>query len=168
MISCGPDGGPGLTSASLGAQVSGIALGDGQVWAAAGKLVQIDPKTGAHRSFDAGPGAVSAAVDNGVWIAHPAGNLTRFTPKRGVTANITVGAPLAQVVTIKGGMAVWALGPEGVYEVSPETFEIIGQAQFRSRPVGITLANRAAYVATSDGHLVRISAPGIPAPPARR
>jgi serine/threonine-protein kinase len=163
VIHYGADGGSGSTSAAVGVPVTGLAIGQGDVWAADGALVRIDPRTGAHRSFQVGPGAISVAVDtNGVWVAHPTGNLTRFDPGRGVTANITVGPSLTQVAAEPGAAAVWAIGHEGVYEVSPTSFDVIGKAQLRSTPVGITLANGSAFVATSDGHLVRFSAPGIP------
>lgn len=152
-------GGDRITRAKLPGSASGMAVGEGWVWVADRNLVRIDPADGASRTFYSGPGAVSVALDRGVWTAHSTGFVTRFNPradKLDLNTNIAVAQSLSRIAAVEGARSVWAIGKEGLYRIDSSSLSVTGAVGFRSTPIALTAEPGLVFVATADGHLVRI------------
>jgi hypothetical protein len=133
------------------------------LWVADGDLVRVQPTSGALRSFDVGGGAVSVALNGGVWIALANGGLTRFDPgprQLRVTVNLTLASSLTQVAANEGDPYIWAIGGHSLYRVTASSdyrkVRVTGTATFRSAPVAMTVWHGAAWVATTNGRFIQV------------
>ena len=95
---------------------TGIAWGEGSLWAANGAtngLVRVSLDTsGSSATFPAGPQPVAVAIDQGVWIANSNGHVTRFNPRAGqlrVNADVAVAPDLDAIAATDPGPFVWAI-----------------------------------------------------------
>jgi hypothetical protein len=152
-------GGNRIMSARTPGSASGMAVGEGWVWVADGNLERIGTAGGASRTFYAGPGAVSVALDDGVWTAHSSGFVTRFDPRPDeldLNANVAVARSLSQIAAVEGARSVWAIGKQGLYRIDSSSLSVTGTVAFRSTPTTLTAEPGMVWVGTADGHLIRI------------
>ena len=146
---------------------SDIGWGEGWLWAvngAARGLVRVGQTAIA---FDTDPSPVSVTFDQGVWTGHANGSATRFDPRPGklnVNAQISVASPnaLDAVAADDPGTSLWAISKAAktLYRISYAGPAVIGTLVFDSRPVSLAVAGGSAWVATADGKLVEVTAPG--------
>ena len=143
-----------------------VAWGEGWLWAANGAdngLVRVSLGTGASSTaYPAGPRPVAVALDQGVWIAHANGHVTRFDPRPGhlrVNADIAVAPELDALAATNRSRFVWAISKSAkkLYRITNTSKPAVtGTIVFASPPVALAVDAHSAWVARQDGKVTQI------------
>jgi serine/threonine protein kinase len=154
------------TAAHSQPAATGLAWGEGWLWAVNGSdkgLLRVSLGTdGSSTAFAVGPSPVGVTVDQGVWIAHANGHVSRFDPQSGhlgVNADIAVAPQLDGIAATDPGPFVWAISKsqKTVYRVtSTSQPAATGTIVFNSAPVALAVNAHSIWVATQDGKLTEI------------
>jgi hypothetical protein len=133
------------------------------LWAVNGSLVRAGNGTQPH-TFDAHPGPVAVALDQGVWTAHANGHVTRFDPRAGhlnVNTDQPVAPELDAIAAPENGAAVWTISKQTktLYRLSStgQNAPVTGTVTFGSAPVAVATTADSAWVATADGRVTQIA-----------
>ena len=102
------------TAAHSDPAATGIAWGEGWLWAATGAangLVRVSlDSSGSSTAFPAGQHPVAVTVNSGVWLANANGHVTRFNPQAlKLTADVPVAPELDAIAATDPSGFVWAL-----------------------------------------------------------
>jgi hypothetical protein len=154
-------------AAQINPAAKGIGWGEGWIWAANGAdtndLVRVSlGGDGSTKAFDGGPGGVAVTFDNGVWIAHANGHVTRFDPRSNhlkVNADVGVAPDLAGIAAIDPSPYVWAISRSAktLYRITNTSQPAVtGKVVFASSPVALAVRASSVWVATQDGRVVEI------------
>jgi serine/threonine protein kinase len=143
-----------------------LAWGEGWLWAVNGSdkgLLRVSLGTdGSSTAFAVGPSPTGVAVDQGVWIAHANGHVSRFDPRTGhlgVNADIAVAPELDAIAATDPGPFVWALSKsqKTVYRVTNTSQPAVtGTIVFNSTPVALGADAHSIWVATQNGKVTEI------------
>ena len=129
------------------------------VWAVNGSLVRVSPDGSGSQPFDAGPRATAVTVDQGVWVAHGDGTLTRFDPRVGhVVATLRTPGELSAIAAREASPYVWAISSatRSLYQIALAGPQVVGVVRFSSPPTGVAVTHLGVWVTTAGGSLIRI------------
>jgi Protein kinase domain len=154
-------------AAQINPAAKGIGWGEGWIWAANGAdsndLVRVSlGGDGSTKAFDGGPGGVAVTFDDGVWIAHANGHVTRFDPRSNhlkVNADVGIAPDLAGIAAIDPSPYVWAISRSAktLYRITNTSQPAVtGKVVFASSPVALAVRGSSVWVATEDGRVVEI------------
>ena len=157
-------GSDGASSPTVAAHVSPAAtnlwVGEPNwVWAVNGSLVRVSPDGSGSQAFDAGSGATAVTVNQGIWVAHGDGTVTRFNPQTGhVVATLRTPGALSAVAAREGSPFVWGISSStrSLYEIATSGPQIVGVVRFSSPPTGVAVTHLGVWVTTAGGSLIRI------------
>jgi hypothetical protein len=139
---------------------TGLAVGEPNwVWGVNGGLVRVSPDGAGSQTFDAGSGATSVTVNQGIWVAHGDGTVTRFNPRAGhLVATVRTPGALSGIAAREGSPYVWAISPSArsLYQLSLAGPQIAGVVRFSSPPTGVAVTHLGVWVTTAGGSLIRI------------
>ena len=168
----GTDGGRAGNPVPVGSP-SGLAYGDGAVWAVSsteGTLSRIDPATRTVQQIPVGsaPSAVAVTPDN-VWVANTGdGTVSRISTKTNAVVQVIPVGNLP-VAIAAGPSDVWVAnqGDDTVDRIAPVTGNVTRTVPVGGRPDGIAAGRDAVWVANGeDGTVTRIDpASGQPSGP---
>ncbi len=130
------------------------------VWGVNGSLVRVSPDGSGSQTFDAGPGATAVTVDQGVWVAHGDGTVTRFDPQLGhVVATMRTPGALSGIAAREGSPYVWAISSaaRSLYEIGLAGPQVVRVVRFSSPPTGVAVTHLGVWVTTAGGSLIRIN-----------
>ena len=153
--------------AEINPAAKGIGWGEGWIWAANGAdtndLVRVSlGGDGSTKAFDGGPGGVAVTFDQGVWIAHANGHVTRFDPRSNhlkVNADVGVAPDLVGIAAIDPSPYVWAISRSAktLYRITNTSQPAVtGKVVFASSPVALAVRASSVWVATQDGRVIEI------------
>ncbi len=153
--------------AQINPAAKGIGWGEGWIWAANGAdtndLVRVSlGGDGSTKAFDGGPGGVAVTFDQGVWIAHANGHVTRFDPRSNhlkVNADVGVAPDLVGIAAIDPSPYVWAISRSAktLYRITNTSQPAVtGKVVFASSPVALAVRASSVWVATQDGRVIEI------------
>ena len=117
---------------------------------------------GSSRAFSTGPHAVAVALNQGVWVAHSDGHVTRFDSRSGrlrVNADVTVLAPLDSIAATEKSQFVWVISKSArtLYRITNTSKPAVtGTVSFPSAPLALAAAGGSVWVATRDAKVVEI------------
>ena len=181
LLKLQPDGGRVLRTFDLGRPVDDVAVGAGAIWAtsgAAGRVFEIDPKTGriresisvAGRPGVSKPAPIAIVVGEGaVWVLNGnAPSITRIDPDlAAVTATIPLGVGSNPSAIAVGAGAVWvALSGEGALaRVDPRT-GTIQTIPVSGAPTAVAVASGRVWVSVQPGFRAGLAERGraVPVP----
>ncbi|HET7051085.1 MAG TPA: serine/threonine-protein kinase [Solirubrobacteraceae bacterium] len=159
-------GGVSGTPAHISPSPNSLAWGAGWVWAtnrANSGLVRVSlGTTGSSRTFSTGPHPIAVAVNQGVWVAHSDGQVTRFDPRLNrlrVNADLTLPAQLDSIATTGKSQFVWAISKSArtLYRITNTSKPTVtGTVRFPSAPVALAAAAGSVWVATEDDKVIEI------------
>jgi serine/threonine protein kinase len=159
-------GGVTGTPAHLSPSPNSVAWGAGWLWATNGANVGLARvslgTTGSSRAFSTGPHPVAVAVNQGVWVAHSDGHVTRFDPRLNrlrVNADLTLPAQLDSIATTDKSQFVWAISKSArtLYRITNTSKPAVtGTVRFSSPPVALAAAAGSVWVATEDDKVIEI------------
>ena len=139
---------------------TGLAVGEPNwVWGVNGGLVRVSPNGSGSQTLDAGSGATAVTVNQGIWVAHGDGTVTRFDPRAGhVAATVRTPGALSGIAAREGSPYVWAISPSAraLYQLSLAGPQIVGVVRFSSPPTGVAVAHLGVWVTTAGGSLIRV------------
>ncbi len=139
---------------------TGLAVGEPNwVWGVNGGLVRVSPDGSGSQTLDAGSGATAVTVNQGIWVAHGDGTVTRFDPRAGhVAATVRTPGALSGIAAREGSPYVWAISPaaRALYQLSLAGPQIVGVVRFSSPPTGVAVTHLGVWVTTAGGSLIRI------------
>jgi Protein kinase domain len=139
---------------------TGLAVGEPNwVWGVNGGFVRVSPDGSGSQTFDAGGGANAVTVNQGIWVAHGDGTVTRFDPQVGhLVATVRTPGALSGIAAREGSPYVWAISSSArsLYELSLAGPQIVGVVRFSSPPTGVAVTHLGVWVTTAGGSLVRI------------
>jgi serine/threonine protein kinase len=154
------------TAAHSEPAATSLAWGEGWLWAVNDSdkgLIRVSlGSDGSSTAFAVGPSPIGVAVDQGVWIAHANGHVTRFDPrtgKLGVNADIAVAPELDAIAATDPGPFVWAISKslKTVYRItSTAQPAVTGTIVFNSAPVALAVNAHSIWVATQDHKVTQI------------
>ena len=152
------------TAAHSDPAATGIAWGEGWLWAANGAangLVRVSlDGSGSSTAFPAGQHPVAVTVNSGVWVANANGHVTRFNPQAlKLTADVPVAPELDAIAATDPSGFVWALskGSKAVYRItSTGTPSVTGTIKFPAAPVALAVNANSVWVATQDQKVIEI------------
>jgi YVTN family beta-propeller protein len=145
----------------VGPEPTGVAVGDGAVWAiqqGANRISKIDPRTDSIVATGSAPGPKSVAVGGGsVWVVNADGTVTQLDAGTGAnvhTVAIPSAANLAELVAYGVG-ATWALSPlnSAVARINPLSGTVgatIPLAVTTGAARAIATGDRAVWVSSSN------------------
>jgi Protein kinase domain len=156
--------GGGTLATVTGAAATGLAVGEGWVWAIGGSdLFRIGTGSSPHvTTFLVGGATVSVTLDNGVWMALADGSVVRFDPRSGrlaVNGRVHVAAGLAAIAALDKSPSVWAISKttDTLYEIATTGApKVAASVRFPSRPLALAVTAGAVWVATADRRLTEI------------
>ena len=159
-------GGVTGTPPHISPAANSLAWGEGWVWATNGAddgLVRVSRgAAGSSRAFSTGPHAVAVALNQGVWVAHSDGHVTRFDSRSGrlrVNADVTVPAPLDSIAATEKSQFVWVISKSArtLYRITNTSKPAVtGTVSFPSAPLALAAAGGSVWVATRDAKVVEI------------
>lgn len=139
---------------------TGLAVGEPNwVWGVNGGFVRVSPNGSGSRTLDAGSGATAVTVNQGIWVAHGNGTVTRFDPRAGhLVATVRTPGALSGIAARGGSPYVWAISSSArsLYELSLAGPQIVGVVRFTSSPTGVAVTHLGVWVTTAGGSLIRI------------
>jgi streptogramin lyase len=139
---------------------TGLAVGEPNwVWGVNGGFVRVSPNGSGSQTFDAGSGATAVTVNQGIWVAHGDGTVTRFDPRAGhVAATVRTPGALSGIAARVPSPYVWAISSSArsLYELSLAGPQIVGVVRFSSPPTGVAVTHLGVWVITAGGSLIRI------------
>jgi DNA-binding beta-propeller fold protein YncE/tRNA A-37 threonylcarbamoyl transferase component Bud32 len=148
----------------VGQRPSGIAFGEGAVWAVNfddQTVSRIDPRSGTELARPGGVGSATgiAAGEGAVWVAETFSDTVSVIDPRLNKVNGTMRVPGAYAVAVGGG-SVWVTSDTDgeVFRIDPQTQQPSGPAiRVGKRPDGIAADDSAVWVANSlSGTVTRI------------
>ncbi len=139
---------------------TGLAVGEPNwVWGVNGGFVRVSPDGSGSQTLDAGSGATAVTVNQGIWVAHGDGTVTRFDPRAGhLVATVRTPGALSGIAAREGSPYVWAISPSArsLYQLSLAGPQIVGVVRFSSPPTGVAVTHLGVWVTTAGGSLIRI------------
>jgi serine/threonine protein kinase len=154
------------TPAHSAPAATSIAWGEGWLWAVNGAdngLLRVSLGTdGSSTAFSVGSSPIAVTLDQGVWIAHANGHVTRFDPRPGrlrVNADIAVAPELDAIAATDPSPFVWAMSKsqKTVYRVTNTSRPAVtGTIVFNSPPVALAVNANSVWVATQDRKVTQI------------
>jgi Protein kinase domain len=139
---------------------TGLAVGEPNwVWGVNGGFVRVSPNGSGSQTFDAGAGATAVTVNQGIWVAHGDGTVTRFDPQAGhPVATVRTPGALSGIAAREASPYVWAISSSrrSLYELSLAGPQIVGVVRFSSPPTGVAVTHLGVWVTTAGGSLIRI------------
>jgi hypothetical protein len=139
---------------------TGLAVGEPNwVWGVNGGFVRVSPNGSGSQTFDAGSGATAVTVNQGIWVAHGDGTVTRFDPRAGhLVATVRTPSALSGIAARAASPYVWAISSSArsLYELSLAGPQIVGVVRFSSPPTGVAVTHLGVWVTTAGGSLIRI------------
>jgi serine/threonine protein kinase len=154
------------TAAHSKPAATSLAFGEGWLWAVNDSdkgLVRVSlGGDGSSTAFAVGPSPIGVTVNQGVWIAHANGHVTRFDPRTGhlaVNADIAVAPELDAIAATDPGPFVWAISKsqKTVYRVTNTSQPAVtGTIVFNSAPVALAVNAHSIWVATQDHTVTQI------------
>lgn len=176
LIELGPDGDVSTFAAAdpggMG-RAAQVAVGFGRIWLADGDSrvfpLRVSASSFAHpidvpNGYGV-PGGQLVAAAGAIWVADPHGNeVSRVDPSSGATtATISLGrdtgAGGGATGLAAGHGSVWAVAPNApkLWRIDPQANTVADVIHLGHSAVAVAVGSDAAWVATSDGHVVRVS-----------
>jgi serine/threonine protein kinase len=154
------------TAAHSEPAATSLAWGEGWLWAVNDSdkgLIRVSLNSdGSSTAFAVGPSPIGVTVDQGVWIAHANGHVSRFDPRAdhlGVTADIAVAPELDAIAATDPGPFLWAVSKsqKTVYRITNTSQPTVtGTIVFNSAPVALAVNAHSIWVATQDHTMTQI------------
>jgi serine/threonine protein kinase len=154
------------TAAHSAPAATSLAWGEGWLWAVNGSdkgLVRVSlVGDGSSTTFAVGPSPIGVTLDQGVWIAHANGHVTRFDPRAGhlgVNADIAVAPELDAIAAADPSPFVWAISQsqKTVYRITNTSQPAVtGTIVLNSPPVALAVNAHSIWVATRDHTVTQI------------
>jgi streptogramin lyase len=153
------------TPAHISPAPNSLAWGERWLWATNGDgffRVSLGA-AGSSRAFPTGAAhPIAVALNQGVWVAHSDGHVTRFDPRAdrlGVNAEVTLPAQLDAIATTEQSKFVWAISKSArtLFRISNTSNPaLMGTVRFSSPPVALAAAAGSVWVATQDDKVIEI------------
>jgi hypothetical protein len=102
------------------------------------------------------------ALNQGVWVAHSDGHVTRFDPRASrlrVNADVTLPSQLDSIATTEQSQFVWAISKSAraLYRITNTSKPTLtGTVTFSSAPLALAAAAGSVWVATQDDKVIEI------------
>jgi daunorubicin resistance ABC transporter ATP-binding subunit len=153
-----------LATAHLSPGLTGVACGEGWIWAAQPSppaLVRMGAY-GGSKVFNGGPSPAAVTLDGGVWSANRDGTVTAFDPQLSslrVTREVKVAPELDGIYAAENDPSLWAISKQTntVYEISAAGQpSLTGTFVLNSPPVALARVGQAVWVATENGNLTQL------------